>query len=53
MLHPRMMLSNAAQAVFQVAQVGKSVIDAEFVNAAMDTKVIQTADVTDDIAGAL
>ncbi|HEY4415013.1 MAG TPA: hypothetical protein VGO57_04905 [Verrucomicrobiae bacterium] len=54
MLHPRLMLSSAAQVVFQAAQLGKTVIDAEVVNAAMDTKaVIQTADVTDGIDGAM
>ncbi len=54
MLHPRLMLSSAAQVVFQAAQVSKTVIDAEIVNAAMDTKaVIQTTDVTDGIEGAV
>ena len=57
MLHPRLMLSSAAQIVFQAAQDGKTEIDAEAVNAAMDTKaVIQTTDVTGrnpgrDVAG--
>ncbi len=53
MLHPRVMLSNAAQVVFHAAQAGKTVVDAEVVNSAMDTKVIQTTDVTDGIEGAM
>jgi len=54
MLHPRLMLSGAAQVVFQAAQLGKTVIDAEVVNAAMDTKaVIETTDVTEGLAGAV
>jgi hypothetical protein len=54
MLHPRLMLSSAAQIVFQAAQDGKTEIDAEAVNAAMDTKaVIQTTDVTEGIQGAM
>jgi hypothetical protein len=54
MLHPRLMLSSAAQVVFQAAQLGKTVIDAEVVNAAMDTKtLIQTTDVTEGIEGAM
>ena len=54
MLHPRLMLSSAAQVVFHAAQEGKTVVDAEVVNAAMDTKpAIQTADVAEGIDGAL
>ncbi len=54
MLHPRLMLSSAAQVVFSAAQNGKTVIDEDAVNAALDTKaVIETADVADGIEGAL
>ena len=48
------MLSSAAQVVYNAAQAGKTVIDAQVVNAALDTKaVIQTADVSEGIEGAL
>jgi hypothetical protein len=54
MLHPRLMLSSAAQVVYSAAQAGKMAIDAEAVNSALDTKaVIQTTDVTEGIEGAL
>ncbi len=54
MLHPRLMLSSATQVVFQAAQLGKTLIDADVVNAAMDTKaVIETTDVTEGIDGAM
>ena len=54
MLHPRLMLSSAAQVVFQAAQAGKTVIDADVVNAALDTEtVIETTDVSEGIEGAL
>lgn len=54
MLHPRLMLSSAAQVVFHAAQAGRTTIDAEAVNAALDTKaVIETTDVSEGIEGAL
>lgn len=54
MLHPRLMLSSAAQVVFHAAQEGKAVVDADVVNAALDTKpAIQTSDVSEGIDGAL
>jgi len=54
MLHPRLMLSSAAQVVFNAAQASKTVIDADTVNAALDAKtVIETTDVVEGIEGAL
>jgi hypothetical protein len=54
MLHPRFMLSSAAQVVYNAAQAGKTFIDAEAVNSALDSKAaIQTADVSEGIEGAL
>ena len=54
MLHPRLMLSSAAQVVFNAAQAGKAGIDADTVNSALDTKAaIETADVSEGIEGAL
>lgn len=54
MLHPRLMLSSAAQVLYNAAQAGKTVVDAGMVNAALDTKaVIQTTDVSEGIEGAL
>ena len=54
MLHPRLMLSSAAQVFFSAAQAGKTAIDGEMVNAALDnTAVIETTDVSDGIEGAL
>ena len=48
------MLSSAAQVFFSAAQAGKTVIDGEAVNAALDnTAVIETTDVSDGIEGAL
>lgn len=54
MLHPRLMLSSAAQVVFSAAQAGKTAIDEQTVNSALDNKaVIQTTDVAEGIEGAL
>lgn len=54
MLHPRLMLSSASQVVYNAAQAGKTEIDGDLVNAALDTKpVIQTTDVSEGIDGAL
>lgn len=54
MLHPRLMLSSAAQLVFNAAHAGKTVIDEGIVSAALDNKsVIETADVSEGIDGAL
>lgn len=54
MLHPRLMLSSAAQVVFNAAQAGMTVIDRDIVNAALDTKEsIDTSDVAEGIEGAL
>lgn len=54
MLHPRVMLSSAAQVVYNAAHAGKTAIDGDFVNAALDIKaVIQTTDVAEGIEGAL
>jgi hypothetical protein len=54
MRHPRLMLSSAAQVVFNAAQAGKSVIDGDIVNVSLDTKAaIQTTDVAEGIEGAL
>ncbi len=54
MLHPRVMLSSAAQVVFNAAQDGKTLIDAECVTSALDTKaVIPAGDVSEGIENAL
>ena len=54
MLHPRVMLSSAAQIVYNAAQAGKTAIDGDIVNSSLNTKaVIQTSDVAEGIEGAL
>lgn len=54
MLHPRLMLSSAAQVVYSAAQAGKVEINEGVVNSTLDTKaVIQTTDVSEGIEGAL
>lgn len=54
MLHPRVMLSSAASAVFLAAQQKKTGVNAETVNAALDVpSIMQAEDVSEGIEGAL
>ena len=54
MLHPRVLLSNAAKVIQHALQSGATTIDAALVNSAMDRSVtISTPDVTEGIDNAL